>query len=241
MKNIKEPISIVFPVYNEEIIIEKTITDYYNEFNGVTKFEIIVREDGSTDKTKEILKKLSKKFPIRLYMSNVRKGYQWSIIDAIKYVKYDWVFLVDSDYQYKPNDFWKLTEYKDNYDIILGRRSKRMDPPHRIFLSKGMNFLIKRLFHTPYIDITPGFRLIRKTVLEKVIPNLHTLSFFSAELIIRAHCLGYRIKEVPITHLRRKQGSTNVFHLYKLPKMVFKEFIKLFKLKSELSKLTILR
>jgi len=47
MKNIKEPISIVFPVYNEEIIIEKTITDYYNEFNGVTKFEIIVREDGS--------------------------------------------------------------------------------------------------------------------------------------------------------------------------------------------------
>jgi len=174
-------------------------------------------------------------------MSNVRKGYQWSIIDAIKYVKYDWVFLVDSDYQYKPNDFWKLAEYKDNYDIILGRRSKRMDPPHRIFLSKGMNFLIKRLFHTPYIDITPGFRLIRKTVLEKVIPNLHTLSFFSAELIIRAHCLGYRIKEVPITHLRRKQGSTNVFHLYKLPKMVFKEFIKLFKLKSELSKLTILR
>lgn len=235
MNKIKERISIVIPVYNEENIIKKMIMDYYNEFKGKFKFEMIVREDGSTDKTKEILKRLSKEFPIRVYTSNARRGYQWSVIDALKYAKYEWIFLVDSDYQYKPEDFWRLASYTGKYDIILGRRVKRMDAWHRILMSKVFNFLIRILFYVPYKDIEPGYRLIRKEVLDRIVPDIRYLSYLTSELVIRAHNLGYKIIEVPVGHFKRKNGTTHVFKLYKLPVIILKEFIGLFKLKYELT------
>src|SRR3989344_5090483 len=98
-------ISVVFPVYNEQDIIETTVRSYYNELKGKIDFEMIVAEDGSTDGTKEILQRLKKELPIRVYMSNKRKGYQKAVIDSLKYPKHDWIFLVDSDYQYDPHDF----------------------------------------------------------------------------------------------------------------------------------------
>ena len=213
MNKIKERISIVIPVYNEENIIKKMIMDYYNEFKGKFTFEMIIREDGSIDKTKEILKRLSKEFPIRVYTSNARKGYQWAVIDALKYAKYEWIFLVDSDYQYKPKDFWRLASYIDKYDIILGRRVKRMDPWHRIFLSNGMNMIIRLIFNTPYRDIDSSYRLIKRDVINKIVPSLNSLSYFTAEFVIRAHQMGYRIVEVPVSHFKRKKGTTNIFKL----------------------------
>jgi len=235
MDKIKEKISIVFPVYNEETVVETTISSYYNEFNNRLKFEMIVKEDGSTDNTKKILRGLAKKYHIRLFMSDARKGYQWSVTEAIKHARYEWIFLVDSDWQYRPYDFWKLAPYMKSYDIILGQRVKRMDPWHRLLMSKGFNFLIRILFHLPYRDIEPGYRLIRKSVLNKIIPDIKFLSFLTSELVIRANRLGYKIIEVPVDHFKRKEGTTNVFKFYKLPSIVLREFIGLFKLKHELT------
>lgn len=234
MDKIKERISIVFPVYNEESVIETTISSYYDEFNNKLKFEMIVKEDGSTDDTKKILKKLAKKYPIRLFMSDTRKGYQWSVMEAIKHARYEWVFLVDSDYQYRAYDFWKLIPYAGRYDIILGRRVKRMDMWHRILMSKVFNFLIRILFHIPYKDVEPGYRLIRKEVLDRIVPNIQYLSYLTSELVIRAHDIGYKIIEVPVDHFKRKEGTTHVFKFHKLPVIILKEFIGLFKLKYEL-------
>lgn len=235
MDKIKERISIVFPVYNEEAVIETTISSYYNEFKNKLKFEMIVKEDSSTDNTKKILKKLAKKYPIRLFMSDSRKGYQWSVIEAIKHARYEWIFLVDSDYQYRPYDFWKLAPYMKDYDIILGRRVKRMDAWHRILMSNVFNFLIRILFHVPYRDIEPGYRLIRKKVLDRIVPDIKYLSYLTSELVIRAHSLGYKIIEVPVHHFKRKEGATHVFKIYKLPAIILKEFIGLFKLKHEIA------
>lgn len=233
---IKDKISVIFPVYNEEFIIEKTITDYYNEFRGKIVFEMIVKEDGSTDKTKEILVKLSKKIPIKLHMSDERKGYQWSVVEALKHAKHEWVCVVDSDYQYRPKDLWKLTPYMGTHDFILGKRIKRMDPWHRVFLSGAMNLLIRMLFGTPYRDIDAGYRLMKTKVVRRIAPRLNSLSYFTAELVVRAHYLGYKIIEVPVSHLKRAKGTTNVFKLHKIPKIVLKEFFGILKLKSQLRK-----
>jgi len=232
--NSKESVSIVFPVYNERAAIEKTIESYYNEFRGKIKFEIIVKEDGSTDGTKEILQRLSKKYPIRLFMSNARKGYQWSVIEGIKQAKYKWIFLVDSDFQYRPYDFWNMQPFMKDYDIILGKRKKRMDPFHRILMSKGFNFLIRQMFGVNYKDIEPGYRLFKRKVALGFLGKLNTLSYFTSELVLRAHFAGYKIVEVPVDHFRRKEGTTNVFHPYKIPKIIFKEMAGLWKLRREL-------
>lgn len=236
MDKIKERVSVVFPVYNEEEVIETTIKNYYNELKGRLDFEIIVKEDGSTDRTKEILKELAKKYPLKLYMSDERKGYQWSVIEALRHARYEWIFLVDSDWQYRPYDFWKLVHFMKTHDIILGRRVRRMDPWHRILMSKGFNFLIRILFNLPYRDIEPGYRLIRKRVLDEIIPSIKCLSFLTSELVIRAHNIGYKVVEVPVDHFKRLKGTTNVFHYYKIPFMIIKELAGLFSLKLQMSK-----
>lgn len=234
MKNPK--ISVIFPVYNEAYIIEKTISSYYNELKGKIDFEMVVAEDGSTDGTKEILQRLRKELPIRVYMSNKKKGYQKAIIDSLKYPKYDWIFLVDSDYQYRPFDFWKLLPYITKYDVILGMKVKRKDPFYRIVLSKGFNFLLRVFFGVPFRDMDSGFRLIKKRVLNAVVNDIHCLKYFTSELVIRSYFKGFKIKEVPVTHFERKAGSTNVFPVRRIPFVIVEELIGLFKLKTDIKR-----
>lgn len=231
----KPKISVVFPVYNEECIIEKTITSYYNELKGKIDFEMIIAEDGSTDGTKSILKKLKKKLPIRLYMSDERKGYLKAVKDSLKYPKYNWIFLVDSDYQFDPIDFWKLLRYAGEYDIILGKKIKREDRLHRVVLSKGFNFLLRLFFNVPFIDMNTGFRLINRKVLDSVLRDIHCLKYFTSELVIRAYYQNFKIKEVPVAHLEREKGNSNIFPIRRIPSVVIEESIGLFKLKSELT------
>ena len=77
-------VSLVFPVHNESFIIEQTLRNYIAELQGrVPDLEVIVAEDGSTDDTKVVLERLAQELPIRLYMSDERKGYQQAMIDAV--------------------------------------------------------------------------------------------------------------------------------------------------------------
>jgi glycosyltransferase involved in cell wall biosynthesis len=227
----KPKISVVFPVYNEDYIIEKTIRSYYNELKGKISFEVIVVEDGSTDNTKKVLSRLRRELPIRVYMSDARKGYQRAVIDSLKYPKHEWIFLVDSDYQFDPHDFWKLLPYTGKYDIILGKKVKRKDPVYRITLSKGFNFLLRCCIGVPYRDMDTGYRLIRKKVIGHVIKDIHCLKYFTSELVIRAHYKGFKIKEVPVEHFERKGGSTNVFPIRRIPFVILEELTGLMKLR----------
>lgn len=228
--NNKPSLSLVFPVHNEEYIIEKTIKAYYKELNGKMDFEVIVAEDGSTDKTKEILKRVFDEIPIRLYMTNERKGYLGAIIDSLKHPKADWIFLVDSDHQFDPNDFWKLWANKDNYDIVLGRKIKRKDGFHRLILSRGFNLILRVLFKAPFWDMDTGFRLINKKCLDKELAKIHCLKFFTSELVVRAYNDNFRIKEVPVNHVKRKGSKTSIFRIHKLPFIVAGELVGLAKL-----------
>ena len=90
-------ISIVFPVHNESFIIEQVLRNYIAEFEGrVADFEVIVAEDGSTDDTKAVLERLEQELQIRLYTSDMRKGYQRAVVDAVQHATKQWVFIVDS-------------------------------------------------------------------------------------------------------------------------------------------------
>ncbi|MES2087480.1 MAG: glycosyltransferase family 2 protein [Patescibacteria group bacterium] len=227
-------VSFVFPVYNEEYIIAKTIHSYYNELKGKLNFEIIAVEDGSTDDTKRILKDLESELSIRVYLSEKRKGYLQAIKDSLKYPRYEWVFLVDSDSQFDPKDFWKLWEYADRYDVILGKKIDRKDGALRSVLSKGYNFLLRRIFKVSFEDMDTGFRLIKKSFLDDVAQKVSYLQFFNAEFVIRVNLAGAKIIEVPVNHFRRQSGKTNIFYLKKIPAIVTKELIGMYRLFGEL-------
>lgn len=227
-------ISLVFPVHNESFIIEQTLRNYIAELaSRVPELEVIVAEDGSTDDTKVVLERLEEELPIKLFMSNERKGYQQAVRDAITHSTKPWLFIVDSDYQFAAIDFWRLEPHRMTHDVILGMKSPRKDPFYRVFLSWGYNWLLRLVFNLHYHDMDTGFRLIRRRVVEEIAPDVRHMSFFTAEFVVRAHYAGYKILEVPVHHYERKAGSTTIFFISKLFLICFYQLTGIFRLKKE--------
>lgn len=227
-------LSVVMPVYNEAYIIEKGVRSFYNELKGKIDFEMIIAEDGSTDGTKEILKRLKKELKIRVYMHDKRKGVLRASKDALKYPKYEWILLVDSDYQFDPKNLWKLLPYIKDYDVILGLKVKRKDPMHRIILSRGFNLLLRLFFKVKFRDMDTGFKLINKRVIKKVLGDVGVLSYFTSELVIRSYYEGFRIVEVPVSHWKREGVGSNVFPIKRIPSVILEELISLYKFNKEM-------
>jgi glycosyltransferase involved in cell wall biosynthesis len=229
-------ISLVLPVFNESFIIEQILRNYIAELSRVPDLEVIVAEDGSTDDTKVVLERLQEDLPMKLYMSDDRKGYKQALLDAMKHVTKPWVFIVDSDYQFAAIDFWRLEPHRRDFDIILGIKCPRKDPFYRVWLSWGFNFLLRVFFKVPYHDMDTGFRLIRRSTMDEIAPQIQHLAYLNAELVVRAHYAGYRIREVPVYHYARKIGSTSIFFISKLARICVEQFFGVVAMKWEFIK-----
>jgi glycosyltransferase involved in cell wall biosynthesis len=227
-------VSLVFPVHNESFVIEQTLRNYIAELQPrMDDLEVIVAEDGSTDDTKGVLERLAEELPIRLYMSDERKGYQQAVIDAVSHATRPWTFIVDSDYQFAAIDFWRLEPHRATHDVILGMKAPRRDPFYRIWLSRGYNFLLRSFFGVPYRDMDTGFRLVRTEIIRRIAPDVRHMSFFTAEFVVRAHRAGYRIVEVPVPHYARKIGSTTIFYASHLSVICLRQLVGMLRMKRE--------
>lgn len=229
-------VSILLPAHNEVNTIQGTILGFYNEIGTKIPVELIVTEDGSTDGTKEALIELAKKLPIKLVLGEERKGYMKGVKDGLKLVNSDFVFFSDSDGQHVPSDFWKLYEKRNDYDLVVGRKIKRKDPPHRIFISTVFHLLVGCLFKLPIRDPDTAFRLIRREVVEDVADEANILSYsFWTEFTVRAFRKGYKVAEVPVVHRDRLDGPTRLYKSSKLIKIIFSQLAGLFRLQKELN------
>lgn len=221
---LSDALSILLPVHNEAATIESVLSDFCATVAGPLRAETIVCEDGSTDGTAEVLRDLAQRYPIRLLTGSRRKGYASAVRDGLRNAHSNLVFFADSDGQYAAEDFWRLWPHIDDYDMIVGRKERRADPLHRTVLSKGFHLLTKTLFQIPLKDLDCGFRIIRRNVIDKVLPRVRSLPYsFWAEFTIVASHQGFRILEVPITHKKRLQGITSIYTYEQLPFIVMKQ------------------
>jgi len=223
-------IQIVLPVHNEESCIEAVIREIYDEISAQVPVEFIICEDGSKDKTKEILQRLSQEIPMKLILSDARKGYSQAVIDGFKLATADYVLALDSDGQCSPKDFWKFYEQRKDYDVLIGWRKPRNDTFSRRLMSGMFKVLHKILFNVPVHDPSCPFLLVKRKVLGAVLNDLGILKQgFWWEFIARVYGKGFTIKEIPVQHRLRSAGTTKVYHLNKMPKIVSSHVLGLFR------------
>lgn len=228
-------LSLVLPVYNEVKSIGHIINEFYSEIGSKVGMEIIVREGGSTDGTKEALTKLSQSIPMKSILEDEKGGYMRDVKDGLRQADADYVLFIDSDGQYVSSDFWKLYEKRDDYDMIIGYKTKRADPPHRVILSKVFHTVVRVLFKLPLHDPDCGYRIMKKRVIDSVLEEVKFLEYsFWSEFTVRAFKKGFKLLEVPIQHRRRLSGGTKLYTPGRLLKIIASQFMGLLKLWLEL-------
>jgi glycosyltransferase involved in cell wall biosynthesis len=200
-------LAIVIPVYNEQDSIKKVLLDWRFILNK-REFDIIVINDGSTDNTYSILLKVKKIISQLKILNKKNSGHGQAIYTGYEYAvkkKYDYVFQVDSDDQFKSSDFKKIWKLKNKiFDLVLGYRYSRQDPLLRVFLSK----IVLRIFIFIYFkkiiyDANIPYRLIKLKFLQDFLYN-SSKKYIAPNLIMSL--FAKKIIYVRVNHFRRSKG-----------------------------------
>lgn len=208
----KTPLTVILLVHNEEDTIRRDILNYYHEIvQKIPGTEFILAEDGSTDKTKEIILSLKKQYHLIFDNTKSKIGYGNSLKNALQRARGAWVFYSDAGGKHSPKDFWKLYKLRNSFEVLSGLKTKRYDPWYRLFLAWGLNKIVNLYFHVPFHDIDCGFKLLSRKAVNHVLDDWILKRNVSMEIVLRAVYAGCKAKEVDIRHYARKFGSSRGF------------------------------
>jgi glycosyltransferase involved in cell wall biosynthesis len=227
----KISLSVFFPCYNEEKNVEKLVRDAQRFLSSiVADYEIIVIDDGSTDRTAVIAKELSEEDPhVRLIRHESNKGYGAALRTGFESSLKDHVFFMDGDNQFDINELPNLLAFIKDFEIVVGYRIKRQDNFMRLVNAWSFKTLIEILFGLKIKDLNCAFKIFKREVIENVKME-STGAFINAELLIGAMKKGYKMKEVGVSHYPRQWGSQTGAN----PRVIIKAFSELFKLRKRL-------
>jgi glycosyltransferase involved in cell wall biosynthesis len=222
-------LEILLPVHNEGACIKHVIRQIFEKVSCVTTCQFIICEDGSTDNTKEELTSLSKEIPMKLLMSNQRKGYSQAVKDGMIVQTSPFLLCLDSDGQCDPNDFEKFWQIRDQYDILIGWRTKRSDDFWRVAFSRIFHRFYTLILGVPVHDPSCPYILTKRNVIQKIAPKMKEMQQgFWWEFTARTYRMGYTLHEIPIHHRAREAGKTQVYKIKKIPGIGFRHFMALF-------------
>ncbi len=223
-------ISVVLPAYNEEAIIERTVRHVAEVLRCLTDdFEIIVTDDGSRDRTGAILAELQRRepaLPLRVVTHQHNRGYGAALASGFDAATKELIFLTDGDKQFDVAELAGfLPELDDGTDLVIGWRWNRADPPLRLLNAWGWKLLVNGLFGYTARDVDCAFKLFRRRVWESFTVHARGATF-SAELLVKARRLGFRVEERPVGHFPRTAGSPTGAR----PAVIVRAFRELFRL-----------
>jgi len=204
MQNKKE-YSVVIPIYNEKENISQLDKEIKEVMKKVSNnYEIIYINDGSTDNSSNILKKLD-----NIKIINLNKNYgQSTALDAgFKEAKGELVISLDGDGQNNPADIPKLINKlkKEDLDVVAGWRTKREDKKAKILLSKTGNFFRKIFLNDKVHDTGCTLRVYKN----KAVKSLDLQGEMHRYILALLKWKGFRIGEIPVNHRKRKNGKSN--------------------------------
>lgn len=203
-------INIVFPVLNEERRLEKGIrrTESFLRRHKEIDAVVTIADNGSTDRTLDIIRKLADEYDNIRYISLSERGFGLAFREAVKQNDCELIGYVDVDLS---TDIKYLKAVLDGFDrhseldVIKGNRLSKKSQVNgrkasRNITSVGLDMLIKLVFGVHVSDTMEGFQFFRKDCIDKLIAvsGQDNGWFYCAELLIRGEKMGYRIAEFPV-------------------------------------------
>lgn len=227
-----DDLSIIFPVYNERGTLERVIKEWQYELNkNKIIYKFIICEDGSVDGTKELIKNIKNKYNLVVSQKRQRRGYGKAIIDGLLIAKSKYILSLDSDGQCSPKDFIKFWKIRDKSDVIIGWRTKRIDPNYRKFYSWMFQKIFRLLFPTTIHDPSAPFVLYKRNITGYIKYLNYLNEGFWWGFIGMCIKKGLSVYELPINHLQREKGKSQIYNLDKIPGIAFTNTLGLIKLR----------
>jgi len=198
---------IFVPVYNEQEAVKDFITELEKAIKKIDILsECIIVDDNSNDGTPKFLKTAD----VILITHNTTLGYGASIKSGVDKAKGDFICIIDGDNTYSPSDIPKLVQFIGKYDMIVGARIKdaAWHFPFHQKIAKGLVCsLLKVIFKQKILDVNSGFRLIKKSIVEKYSSILPNAFSFTSSITLAMLLDGHKIKYVPIRYSKRRGRS----------------------------------
>lgn len=223
-----EELSIFFPFWNEENNIEKVVEDAISVVgNFAEKWEILMVNDGSSDKTLEKAKSLEKKHPnhLRTIEINPNRGYGAALRAGFENSKYKYVVFTDGDRQFDFSEVSRFVEKIAEADIVIGYRKVRQDNAMRHVLMTLLKIWDYIFFRFYFRDIDCGFKMFKKSALDAIMPLKSDGAMVTTEILAKSKAKKLVIKEVGVTHYPRKYGIQSGANFAVVTRAVFETLI----------------
>lgn len=208
-------LTIIMPAYNEEESVGVTITHLFDAFAGSRhRFELLAVDNGSHDRTGEVLRELQGRFPhLRVHRVEHNQGYGHGVLEAIPLTTGTWVGIIPADGQVDAEDVVRLFDSaaSTNGEVIAKvRRRFRMDGISRKVVSTAYNLFVLLLWpRLGSLDVNGSPKILRRDRL--VAMQLRSKQWFlDPELMIKGHYMGLRVLELNVFARMRGSGLSNV-------------------------------
>lgn len=226
MTKLKE-LSIFFPFWNEEKNIERVVeTAIPVAKEYADKWEILMIDDGSKDKTYKIAVDLAKKHKnLKAISHTPNKGYGSALREGFSNAQYNTVVFADGDGQFNFAELDKFIEEISDSDIVIGYRKKRRDNMGRHVLMYMLKLWDYIFFRFHFKDIDCGFKMFKKSALDVIIPLKSDGAMITTEILAKATKKKLKIAQVEVEHFPRKFGNQTGANVQVVIRAVLESFI----------------
>ena len=203
----EKTISIVIPVYNSEKTIGTLVEQLQSILNGKYKFDIILINDGSQDRSFDVLKDISIRYDnIKVLDLSRNFGQHNAIMAGFNYADGDYVVTMDDDLQHPPEEILKLIkEIENGHDVVYGQYVVKQHSFFKNFGSEVNNVMANILIKKPKEIRFTSFRIIKSYVISEIQKYEAPFPYLDG-LIIR---ITRNISNVSVNHKKRANGKTN--------------------------------
>jgi glycosyltransferase involved in cell wall biosynthesis len=212
-------LSVFFPAYNDAPSLPGLLRKTFETLQAhVEDYEVIVVNDGSQDKTGEVLAELERLYApyLRVVTHPENRGYGGALRSGFAAARKDFVFYTDGDSQYDVTELPLLLERMGpRTGLVNGYKLERHDPAHRIWIGNVYNFCARVLFRIGIHDIDCDYRLIRRELLDKI-QLTSTSGTICVELVRKLELSGWEVEQVGVHHFERLYGRSQFFRVRSL-------------------------